>query len=115
MPREAIATWTTGRANRISVRAPEALTGNRVVTIDELERFQALVFNPSTTSRDVTLPPVAACQGVQVFIGNLGTTTGTLVVKDSGGTAIATVGPSAAGDVAGAWFLCDGTAWYGTP
>lgn len=111
--RENIAIGAKDRSSRFPVRAPEALAGNRVVTIDELERFQVLVFNPSTTSRDVTLPAAAACKDVSVFIANQGTTTGTLVVKDSGGTAIATIGSTAANDVSGAWFFSDGTSWFG--
>jgi hypothetical protein len=111
--RENIAVGARDRSSRFPVRASEALSGNRTVTFDELERFQVLIFNPSTTSRDVTLPAAAACKDVAVFIGNLGTTTGTLVVKDSGGTAIATIGATAANDVSGAWFFCDGTSWYG--
>lgn len=111
--REGVATWPKNRANRVNVRPSEALSGNRTITFDEIERFQAFIFNPSTTSRDVILPAAAACQGVLVFIGNLGTTTGTLVVKDSGGTAIATVGSTAANDVSGAWFMSDGTSWFG--
>lgn len=113
MAREAIATWPKAAASRVTVRTAETLAGNRTITLAELEQWQALIFDPGTTARDVTLPPAAACLGVKVFIGNKGTTTGTLVVKDSGGTAVATVGSVAANDVSGAWFLCDGTAWYG--
>lgn len=112
--REKIATWPTDRANRVAVRAVEALSGNRTITPVEIESWQALVFNPSTTARDVLLPAVAVCQGVMVFIGNTGTTTGVLNVKDSAGTVIAQIGSVAgATDVSGGWFLCDGTAWYG--
>jgi hypothetical protein len=113
MPREKIATWPSALASRVTVRAAEALTGNRTVTLAELEQWQALIFNPSTTARDVTLPPASACAGVKVFIGNTGSATGNLVVKDAAGTAVATITPPAANDVAGAWFLCDGSAWFG--
>jgi hypothetical protein len=114
MPREKIATWPSAQASRITVRPVEAISGNRTITLAELEQYQALIFNPSTTSRDVVLPPEAACQGVMVMIGNTGTTTGTLVVKNSAGTQIAVVGSVAgATDVSNGWFVCDGTAWYG--
>lgn len=112
--REAIATWPTSRANRISVRATEALSGNRTVTLEEVELFQVLVFDPTTTSRDVTLPAAANCAGTDLTIMNLGTTTGTLVVKNSAGTAVATVGSAAANDVSGGRFVCNGTTWFGT-
>jgi hypothetical protein len=111
--REKIAVDARSRANRSAVRTSEALSGNRTVTLAELERWQVLVFDPSTTSRDVTLPDAAGCEGVEVYIMNLGTTTGTLVVKNSAGTAIATIGPTAANDVSGGLFFCDGAAWRG--
>lgn len=113
MPRESIATWPKAQASRVTVRASEALSGNRTITLAEVEQFQAFVFDPSTTTRDVTLPPVAACPGVNLLIFNLGVTTGTLVVKDSAGTAIVTIPITAAGKRAGAHLFCDGTAWFG--
>src|SRR5213596_829503 len=113
MPREKIATWPSALASRVTVRPCEALSGNRTITAAELEAWQAFVFDPSTTSRDVLLPPVAACQGVNIVICNLGTTTGTLVVKDSGGTAIVTIPATAAGKRTGAHLFCDGSAWFG--
>jgi hypothetical protein len=111
--REAIAVGSTSRASRFPVRGTEALSGNRVVTVDEIENNQSLIFDPSTTSRNVDLPPAAQCAGAWVFIGNLGTTTGTLVVRTSAGVAIATIGPTAANDVSGGLFVCNGTTWFG--
>jgi hypothetical protein len=111
--REAIAVGSQSRASRFPVRATEALSGNRVITADEIEQNQVFVFDPSTTSRNVDLPAAGSCAGVLVFIGNLGTTTGTLVVRTSAGTAIATIGATAANDVSGAWFVCNGTTWFG--
>ncbi|HEU4542206.1 MAG TPA: hypothetical protein VFR23_13845 [Jiangellaceae bacterium] len=113
MPRERIATAPTSRANRVTVRPSESLSGNRTITVDEIERWQVLVFNPSTTSRTLTLPAEAACAGVCVYICNLGTSTGTLVVNNDGGTAVATIGVTAANDVSGGLFFCDGTDWRG--
>jgi hypothetical protein len=111
--REAIAVGSTSRASRFPVRATEALSGNRVLTVEEIESNQSLIFDPGTTSRNVDLPVAAQCAGAMVFIGNLGTTTGTLVVRTSGGTAIATIGSAAANDVSGGLFVCNGTTWFG--
>lgn len=113
--REAIAVGSTSRASRFPVRATQTLTGNKTVTLDELERFQVLVFDPSTTSRNVDLPAAAQCAGVSVLICNLGTTTGTLVVRTSAGATIATIGSVAgATDVSAGLFVCNGTTWFGS-
>ena len=110
--RENIAVGSLSRASRFPVRGTEALSGNRTVTAEEIENNQALIFDPSTTSRQVDLPPAAQCAGAWVFIGNLGTTTGTLVVRHAG-SAIATIGATAANDVSGGLFVCNGTTWFG--
>src|SRR5215203_6213777 len=112
--REAIAVGSQSRASRFPVRATEALSGTRVITAEEIENNQTFVFDPSTTSRNVDLPPVASCAGVLVLISNLGTSTGTLVVRTSAGVTIATIGASAgAGDVSGGLFVCNGAVWFG--
>jgi len=112
--REAIAVGSTSRASRFPVRATEALSGNRTVTVAEIEENQSLIFDPATTSRNVDLPVAAQCAGAWVFIGNLGTTTGTLVVRTSAGATIATIGSTAgATDVSGGLFVCNGTTWFG--
>ena len=112
--RENIAVGSQSRASRVPVRASEALSGNRVITAEEIETNQVFIFDPSTTSRNVDLPAVGSCVGVAVFIANLGTSTGTLVVRTSAGATIATIGSSAgATDVSGGWFFCNGTIWVG--
>jgi len=111
--REAIAVGSQSRASRFPVRATEALSGNRVITAQEIEDNQSFVFDPSTTSRNVDLPPVGSCQGVEVKIFNLGTTTGTLVVRTSAGATIATIAAAAAGVPKGGLFVCNGATWFG--
>jgi hypothetical protein len=112
--REKIAIWPSDRASRQTVRAAEVLTGTRVVTVEEVERYQALVFGPNAATRNVDLPPEEQCQGVALEIYNLSTTGGaTLVVRDDAAATIVTIPITAAGQRKGARLVCDGAAWFG--
>ena len=44
--RERIATFPSGRANRINVKTVETLTGARSLTLAEIEKYQAFAFDP---------------------------------------------------------------------
>lgn len=111
--RENIAVGSMSRASRFPVRPPEVLTATRVITGDEIERFQVFVFGPNVATQNVDLPPAAGCAGVSVVIANLGVGTSTLTVRDSTGAAVVTVPITAAGARKAAFLWCDGTAWYG--
>lgn len=108
MQRERIATWPTGRASRWSVAAAETLSGNRVLTLDEVERYQAFSFDPGGAGRNVDLPAESACEGAYLFIANTASAAEVLTVRDDGGNTIVT--PTQA-EAAVVW--CDGTSWYG--
>ena len=108
MPREKIAIWPTSMASRISARQIETLAGNRTITIDEIETYNALAFDPGGAGRDVTLPAVGGCHGVFLVISNKADGVEILTIKNAGGTAILT---PAQGEAAFLW--CDGVSWYG--
>lgn len=106
--RENIATWPKDRANRVSIRTPEALSGTRVITLAEVEQWQVMSFDANGAGRNVDLPAVAASRGVQLTIINTSSTAVTLTIRNAGGTTICTAAQNKRATV---W--CDGTTWYG--
>jgi hypothetical protein len=108
MPREKIAINPSDRASRMSCKLVETLGANRTITLAEIERYNGFAFDPGGSARDVTLPAVAACKGVIIFISNQADAAEVLTVKNSGGSAIVT--PTQA-EAALLW--CDGVTWYG--
>lgn len=108
MPRERIATWPNGRANRFSARTAETLTGARVITLDEVERYQAFAFDPGGAGRNVDLPAEEVCEGVHLYISNTADAAEVLTVRNDAGGTIVT--PTQA-EAAMVW--CDGVRWYG--
>jgi len=108
MARERIATWPSGRASRWSVATAETLTGNRVITVAEIETYNAMAFDPGGSARNVDLPPASACKGVYLFISNTADGAEDLTIRDAIGATIVTPGQDEAAMV---W--CDGVRWYG--
>lgn len=64
--------------------------------------------DPGGSSRNVTLPAVDKCQGVDFVIVNTADAAENLVMKNAGASTIVTIGQDQLGFV---W--CDGGAWYG--
>lgn len=81
----------------------ETLSGNKTIAATD-PQYQFL--NPNGSNRDVTLP--SATQEMFFVIKNIGSAGNTLIVKDSGGTAV--TGGTIANNVA-MGFYYDGTAW----
>lgn len=106
--RERIATWPQNRANRFSVKANETLTGARVITPAEVERYQAMAFDPGGAGRNVDLPAVASSGGVLLFISNTADAAEILTIRDA---AAATIVTPTQNEAALVW--CDGVRWYG--
>lgn len=81
----------------------ETLSAGKTIAVTEAQ-FQRL--NPGASNRNVTLPAVATNLGNWYCIFNTGTSAVNLVVKNVGGTTIATVGR-------GEWVqvACDGASW----
>jgi hypothetical protein len=108
MPRERIAINPSDKASRISCKLVETLGANRVITVEEVNRYNGFAFDPAG-ARDLTLPPVAACKGVIIFISNQADGAEVITIKNAAGTAICTPTQNEAAIV---W--CDGVAWYGS-
>ncbi|WP_062441282.1 hypothetical protein [Herbidospora daliensis] len=106
--RERIAIAPTGRASRFSARTAETLTGNRVLTLAEVEKFQAVAFDPGGAGRNLDLPAAASCRGAFLYISNTADAAEVLTVRDALGATIVT--PTQA-EAAMVW--CDGVRWYG--
>lgn len=107
MSRERIATWPTGRASRFSAKTVETLSADRVITFEEVERYNAFAFDPAG-ARNVDLPAESACEGAYLFISNEADAAEVITVRDDAGGTIVT--PTQA-EAAFVW--CDGTSWYG--
>lgn len=108
MPRERIATWPTGRANRWSVKTAETLSGTRTISTTEVEQYQAFAFDPGGAGRNVDLPAEEFCAGVYLFISNTADAAEVITVRNDAGSTIVTPTQNEACMV---W--CDGVRWYG--
>jgi hypothetical protein len=106
--RERIATWPQGRANRFSVKTAETLTGARVITPAEVERYQAMAFDPGGAGRNVDLPAEESSTGVILMISNTADAAEILTVRNDAGSTVVTPTQNEACLV---W--CDGVRWYG--
>lgn len=106
--RERIATWPTSRASRFSAATEETLSGNRTVSVEEIEEYNAFAFDPGGSGRNVSLPSESFCEGVYLYIANTADAAEILTVQNDGGDTIVTPTQSEA-----AFIWCDGTSWYG--
>lgn len=107
--REKIATWPSDRASRQTSRPVEVLAGTRVLSFDELERFQSVAFDCSGAARSLDLPPEEQCAGAYLYVTNATNATHALTVRnDAAGTVVAI---PAASPNRSARLWCDGTTW----
>lgn len=81
----------------------ETLTGNRTVTFAD---GNVLRFDPGGAARDVTMPAEAEAAGVVYKVINAASAAENLVIKDDGGSTIATLNQNEMGEI-----VCDGSAW----
>ena len=107
MPREAIATAPNGRANRWSAKTTETLSANRTLTLDEIERYNAVAFDCNGAARNLDLPAVSVCAGVYLHVRNTTAATHALTVRDATTATVIAI-PAAKGAIV--W--CDGTSWH---
>ena len=107
MPRERIATWPSDRASRVTVRASESLAADRVLTVAEIEQFQAFVFAPTAAS-NLDLPAEAASAGAYLYVYNAAGGAFSLTVRNPAAATVLVVAQNKA-----AIFFCDGTTWRG--
>ena len=107
MPVERIAIRPSDKASRINTKLTETLSGNRTITIDEIETYNGFSFDPGA-ARDVILPAEAECKGVVILISNEANAAEVITVKDDGG---ATIGTPTQAEAIICW--CDGVKWFG--
>jgi hypothetical protein len=108
--RERIAIAPTDRASRQTCRPVEVLAGARVLTIAEVEQWQAVAFDCSGAARTLDLPPVAQCAGVYLHITNATAATFALTVRDALGATVVAIPAAAVNRSAKVW--CDGARWF---
>lgn len=108
MARERIAIDARSRASRMAVKANETLTGTRVITVAEIERYNSMNFDPGGAGRTVTLPAVAQSEGVVLYIANTADAAEILTIQNAAAATIVT--PTQA-EACVLW--CDGVRWYG--
>jgi hypothetical protein len=107
--REKIATAPSDRSNRATARPVEVLAGTRVLSFDELERWQSVSFDCSGAARNLDLPAEELCSGVYLYVTNATNATHALTVRnDAAGTVVAI---PAASPNRSARLWCDGTTW----
>ncbi|UJW32396.1 hypothetical protein L3Q67_01000 [Saccharothrix sp. AJ9571] len=106
--REKIAIAPTGRASRMSIKPVEVLAAHRTISGLEVERYQAMAFDPGGAGRNVILPAASGCRGVFLYISNTADAAEILTVQNASGATVVT--PTQA-ESALVW--CDGTSWYG--
>ncbi len=106
MPREHIAIWPQTRASRMNTKPLETLSAGRVITMDEVETYQAMIFDANGAARNLDLPVVGACQGVYLLLTNKTGAAFAITVRDA---AAATVVILAQNKSALVW--SDGVSW----
>ncbi len=108
MARQRNAVWPSGSASRVTAKLVETLTGNRTISLEEVNQYNAFAFDPGGAGRNVVLPPEAACEGVVIMISNKADAAEILTVQND---APATVVTPTQGEACLIW--CDGVTWYG--
>jgi hypothetical protein len=107
MPRERISIAPTAGSSRMVTRPSETLSADRVLTVAELEQFQAVTF-ASGAARNLDLPAEGACAGSFLFIRNAFTAAFALTVRNPAAGTVLSLAQNKSGLV---W--CDGTTWHG--
>jgi hypothetical protein len=105
MAREKIAIMAS-QASRFPVKTSESLTGDRVISQAEVDRWQGFVFAP-TAARNCDLPAEEGNAGAFLYIKNAAGGDYTLTVRND---AAGTVKALTQGQVG--IFFCDGSSWY---
>jgi len=108
--REKIAIAPSDRASRQTARPVEVLSAGRVLTFDELERWQAVAFDCNGAARNLDLPAVGQCVGAYLLVSNATAATFALTVRDAAAATVAVIPAATVNRSAVVW--CDGVRWY---
>jgi hypothetical protein len=108
--RERIAINPSDRASRHTARPVEVLSAGRVLTFDELERWQSVAFDCNGAARNLDLPAEELCAGVYLHVTNATAATHALTVRNDAAGSVAVIPAAAINKSARVW--CDGVRWY---
>ncbi len=108
MAREKIAVGSTQHSSRFPAKAAETLSGNRTITLAEIDQYQFFAFDPGGAGRTVTLPAEGDAKGTLIFVSNEADAAEVLTLQND---AAATIVTPTQNEAAILW--CDGTNWYG--
>lgn len=90
-------------------RSVETLAGARTITADEVDKFNALAFDPDGAGRTITLPAEAESAGCLLFISNeADAAPEILTIQDDTPATICTPDQNEC-----AILFCNGTNWFG--
>lgn len=108
MARERIGINSMTTSSRFPQKPLETLSGARVITLAEIDRYQGFSFDPGGAGRNVDLPAEEVSAGAFVMISNEADAAEILTVRNDAGATIVTPTQNEA-----AVLWCDGTSWYG--
>jgi hypothetical protein len=108
--RERIAIAPNDRASRQTARPVEVLSAGRVLTFDEVERWQSVAFDCNGAARNLDLPAEEQCAGAYLLVTNATAATHALTVRNDAAGTVAAIPAAAVNRSAKVW--CDGVRWY---
>lgn len=95
-------------SSRLPTASAETLSGNRTLTVEEIDSNNFFAFDPGGAGRNLDLPAEASSSGSFLFVANTADAAEILTVRDDGGSTICTPTQNEA-----AVLWCDGTSWFG--
>lgn len=109
MARERIGTsHLSGTSSRFPAASAETLSGNRTLSLDEINRTQFFAFDPGGAGRNVVLPAEESSEGAFLVIANTADNAEVLTIQDDGTNTVCTPTQSETAIV-----VCNGTSWFG--
>ena len=108
--REKIAIAPSDRASRQTARPVEVLSATRVLSFDEVERWQSVAFDCNGAARSLDLPAEELCAGAYLLITNATAATHVLTVRNDAAGTVAAIPAATVNRSAKCW--CDGVRWY---
>jgi hypothetical protein len=108
--REKIAIAPSDRASRQTSRPVEVLSAGRVLTFDEVERWQAVAFDCNGAARNLDLPAEELCAGAFLYVTNATAATHALTVRNDAAGTVAAIPAATVNRSAKVW--CDAVRWY---
>lgn len=98
----------TQSSSRLPAASSETLSGDRTLTLSEIDQYNLWAFDPGGAGRNVDLPVEESSDGAVLLIANTADAAEVLTVRDDGTNTIVTPTQNEAALV---W--CDGSSWFG--